>query len=163
MDGSLACSAIPAAGWSCSGEVLTYWHTAILSQPVVTNGILYIDVPQNVSRVLSIDEKRLLTENEVHGAVKTGEGTIHLDANLMGYDGFWNISNGLVAVSAYRNAFGSPGDAVVTVANKESTWLVDFLTSSAVDRPFHVVGDDTRAIKVDMSAAVRFLRANAEK
>ena len=152
---NLACSAIPTNGWTSQGEVVTPWHVAVIAEPVVTNGILLIDVPSGCECALSALERRLLRNDSVSGVVKTGAGTLLLVDSLAGYTGTWAISNGTVAVMARSDAFGSPGDAAVTIP---APAVMSVLASSRIQRPIAFVANNIKQLFVESSVDVRFER-----
>ena len=152
-NGDMSCSGIPSDGWTCDGEVVTTWHTAVLSSPAVANGILYVDVPDGGERSLSALERRLLAENEVSAAVKTGSGVLQLDERLEDYAGTWDISNGTVMVMVPCNAFGSSCDAFVTVSTSAAIRVV---ASSVMQRPVRFVAQNSKLLLIENGVDAAF-------
>ena len=150
----------PVTGWTCEGAVTTAWHVVLAAAPAVTNGVLYLDVPAGASRAPTILEEELLKKDGVAAAVKTGGGTLLLEAPLTGYTGTWGVSNGFVQVSAPADAFGSPGDAAVTALTRRGSggWGLDFLSACTVSRPVTLACDDYQSLRVRTGAEVRFTR-----
>ena len=159
--GGVSCSPIPTEGWTCQGEVVTPWHVAVLAAPAVTNGILYIDVPAGNERALSPMERRLLMEDSVTGAVKTGGGTLVLDVPVTGYTGPWDVDAGFITVTAAADAFGSSSDARVRVVttNGSGGWGLSIAAAAVIARPVAIVCDDYRSLYVDRGVQARFTKS----
>lgn len=161
LDGqSIVSSEIPTNAWTAQGIVTTMWHRVSMAAPVVTNGILYIDVEQGRSRTVTPVERDLLVGNLVTGVVKVGDGTLDLASSLTGYEGPWGISNGFVNVKTSTDAFGTGGSAPVTVKTVKGSgdYGLTFSSSAAIDRPITIVCDDYRTMLIKDDVTVRFLR-----
>lgn len=158
--GGLTGTAIPATGWTCTGEVLTPWNVARQTPAAITNGVLFIDVPTGESRALTIAERAALTSDIVTDAVKTGGGTLQLASALTGYTGTWGVSNGFIAVSAPLDAFGTGGEGVVHIVDRSGSngYALTLSGNVVVDRPIELVCADYRTMQVAAYAQVRFLR-----